>query len=172
MRVWADADSLPRAVRELLARRVALELGRRPGLALSLVFVANRQAEPRRGRGLSWSIVPTIYGAADQRIFSGADGRDLVVTRDIALAERLLAEAGRPRPGAPSVINDRGDVFAPDSVAERRSLSQASRLLCEQGLYQRPGHSYGPAETKAFAQAFDREFSRLLAEASEGVEDA
>lgn len=167
MIVWGDADSLPREVRDTVRRRVGAELARDPGLPLRAVFVANRPLPEAASAGVSFVRVGSGEGEADAYIEEGCRAGDLVLTRDIPLAERLLAS----RDGMVTVMNDRGDRFSPDSVGERRSIRDAMRELSLSGLVERPGRSYGPREARAFCLAFDREFSRLLRMAK-GVSDA
>jgi uncharacterized protein len=166
MTVWGDADSLPQAVRDIVCRRVLAELGRKPGLGLRAVFVANRPIPIMAGPGLSFVKVGSGEGQADAYIEAGCEPGDLVVTRDIPLAERLIdGEAGTV-----AVINDRGDAFSSETIRERRSIRDAMRELALSGLVDRPGSLYGEAQAKAFSKTFDREFSRLLKNA-QGVRD-
>jgi uncharacterized protein YaiI (UPF0178 family) len=104
-------------------------------------------------------------GAADQAIEDGVLPGDLVVTRDIPLAERLLARHGR----AIGVINDRGGRFDPDSVRERRSLRDAMLELSLVGLKPAGRPGYGRRDSEAFARALDAELGRL---ARASVEEA
>jgi uncharacterized protein YaiI (UPF0178 family) len=156
--VWCDADSLPVPVRDLICRRVGLELEREPGLALRAVFVANKPIPLRAGRGVSSVRVDKKEGSADEYMEARAAAGDMVVTRDIPLAQRLL-DAGK---GLIRVLNDRGGVFDPETIRERRSVRDAMRELALSGLVDRPGPSYGPKEARAFSGAFDRELSRLI----------
>jgi len=88
MTIWADADSLPREARELIARRC------KPG-GPAAVFVANRPVPLPPGPSLTALVVGTADGAADGYIMDNARRGDLVVTRDIPLAARLV-DAGLP----------------------------------------------------------------------------
>jgi len=161
--IWADADSLPRPVRGLIARRAEAEAARHPGTRA--IFVANRDPGDQRGRACAFMKVGPEPGAADQAIEDGVLPGDLVVTRDIPLAERLLARHGR----AIGVINDRGGRFDPDSVRERRSLRDAMLELSLVGLKPAGRPGYGRRDSEAFARALDAELGRL---ARASVEEA
>jgi uncharacterized protein len=158
MTVWGDADSLPQAVRDIVCRRVGIELERDPRLALKAVFVANRPIPIRASKGVSFVKVGSAEGEADGYIEERCLPGDMVLTRDIPLAERLIDSLS----GKAVVINDRGDVFLPETIRERRSIRDAMRELALSGLVDRPGNGYGEREAKAFSRTFDREFSRLL----------
>ena len=76
---------------------------------------------------------------------------DLVVTRDIPLAERV---AGR----GVAALNDRGDLFTAENAAERRSLRDRMADLRAAGLApESPRASARTArDAKKFADALDR----------------
>lgn len=163
MTVWADADSLPRQVRDAVCRRIAVELEREPELALGAVFVANRPIPPGKAKGAVFVTVGKAEGEADAYIEGRCRPGDLVLTRDIPLAERLLASGS----GAITVINDRGGTFNADSIRERVSIRDAMRELALSGLVEQPGKGYGKREADDFSRTFDREFSRLLKKSKE-----
>ncbi len=156
MTIWGDADSLPIPVRDIMCRRVLSELSR--SQKLKAVFVANRPIPLPKQAGVSLVRVKKGEGVADAYIADHAQSGDLIVTRDIPLAERLLL-AG---PEGLRVINDRGDVFLRETVRERRSLRDAMRELAINGLVNPGNNNYGQRESRAFSQAFDRELTTLL----------
>ncbi len=156
MTVWADADSLPREARDIIARRVASERRRGAG-DFRAVFVANRNPGVREGGGVSFVLVGPFSGAADEAIMAEARPGDVVVTRDIPLAERIIAAHG----DVVGVINDRGGRFSADSIRERRSIRDAMLELSLAGLKEPGGRSYGAREAGLFAKAFDAEIARL-----------
>lgn len=159
MRLWADGDSLQAELRSLLCRRAASELarareaGREP--AFDLCFVAAKALKLEAPAVLV--LVEGGPDAADRHILAEARPGDLAVTRDLPLAEGL-AEAGV------LVLNDRGEVFTLENVRERRSLRDRAAELRALGLAPESprGRTWGQRELKAFADAFDRELTRLV----------
>jgi hypothetical protein len=157
--IWADADSLPEDVRRLICRRATLETqsaavsSRSP--RFRAVFVAARMPPINLGPGIETETVEGGEGAADDRIAQRAVSGDLAVTRDLPLAERL-AEAGV------RILNDRGDLFTAENARERRSLRDRAEELRALGLAPESPRrsSRGARETKAFADALDRELAK------------
>lgn len=152
MTIWADADSLPPEVRALIARRAARS-SVQPGIRA--VFAANHPIPVPAGAELI-----VVEGGkadeADDRILALAAPGDLVVTRDIPFAARLV-DAGI------AVINDRGDEWTRDTVRTRLSERDFMADLRASGLSRmNRGRSYGPRELKSFADALDRALTRLL----------
>jgi uncharacterized protein YaiI (UPF0178 family) len=148
MTIFVDADSCPRPARELVIRTVK----RRP---LKAVFAANRPIPLEAGRGIVMELCPPGEGSADNRIAELARQGDLVITRDVPLASRLVEKAIL-------VIDDRGRVFTADNIRERLSLRDFTVGLAESGLGMERITSYGRKELKSFADSLDRELRRLL----------
>jgi len=162
MQILADGDSLEPELRDLLSRRSlgeaarAAESGKEP--RFSLIVVA---AKKLRLRGAQFVLVAAGPDAADDKIVELAVSGDLAVTRDIPLAERLVEKGIQ-------VLNDRGEVYSRENVHERRSIRDRAAELRDLGLAPQSPRtkSWGERELKLFADAFDRELTRLLAAAS------
>ena len=154
MTIWADADSLPAKIRHLVAKRVSLKLIESPAMELKAVFAANRAIKTESMNG-SENVIVSPPDAVDDFILKNLRNGDLVITRDIPLAEKALMQ------GAFS-INDRGDIWTPDNIRERRSLRDFMEKARIDGYIQPiKTKSYGPEQEKKFANAFDRVFSKL-----------
>lgn len=155
MTIWADADSLPAPVRDLIVRRTRnrSDPAEKSGESRA-VFVANRPLPVPPGADL---IVVDDAGAdaVDERILALAVPGDLAVTRDIPFAARLVG-------AGVTVINDRGDTWTEDNIRERLAQRDFMADLRAAGLADmRRSRMYGPRELRAFADALDRALQRL-----------
>lgn len=148
MRVWVDADSCPKDVRDLLIKAA----GKRK---LSMVFVADRPVALPETRNIEFRLVETGINSADGEIAGDARAGDLVITRDIPLAARLVKAGVR-------AIDDRGFVFSEKNIGERLSMRNLMYGLREAGIQAERAKPAGRQDLKAFADAFDREITRLL----------
>lgn len=97
---------------------------------------------------------PPGEGAADDRIVALALPGDLAVTRDIALAERLVEKGIR-------VLDDRGRVYTGENIRERLSLRNFTVNLAEAGLGPERIPGYGRKELKSMADSLDRLLAKL-----------
>lgn len=176
MTIWADADSLPRQVKELIGRRAGgmIDGSRATTSAgsdeerIRAVFVANRPIPLPPGKNLQavtvgpagasahpQAAVEASQGAgdvtADDYIIGHAAAHDILVTRDIPLAARAMA-------AGVIAINDRGDLWTAGSVRERLSLRNHMEALREAGAAppSSRARSFGPREANAFANALDK----------------
>ena len=146
MQILVDADSCPREARKMVLRFA----GR---LGLTAVFAANRRI-PALPKTAIMELCPQGEGEADKRIAALARPGDLVLTRDLPLAEKLV-EAGI------SVLDDRGRVFTRENIREYRSVRDFVVGLADNGLETERTASYGRGELNELANSLDRELSKL-----------
>jgi uncharacterized protein YaiI (UPF0178 family) len=144
VKILVDADSCPRAARELVLRAA-----KRSGIRA--IFAANR---PIPGLGDFMELCPPGEGAADDRIVELAQQGDLVITRDIPLANRLVEQDI-------AVIDDRGNLYNRENIRERLSLRNFMVDLANSGLAPERSSSYGKKEIQALANSLDRILTRL-----------
>jgi uncharacterized protein YaiI (UPF0178 family) len=145
VKILVDADSCPRPAREIVLRSSA-----RTGI--KTLFAANRPIPGISGELME--LCPPGEGSADDRIVELARPGDLVLTRDIPLAERLVEKELR-------VLDDRGRTYSKENIRELRSLRDFMVGLAENSLGMERTASYGKRESKAFADSFDRELRKL-----------
>ena len=157
MQILVDADSCPRAAREMILR-FSTRLG------IKSVFAANhpipglpepiesqKQAAPEAA---ILELCPPGEGAADKRIIELAKKGDLAITRDLPLAEQLV-DAGV------TVLDDRGRAFTKENIRECRSIRDFTVGLANNGIDFDRTPSYGKKELSSLANSLDRELSRL-----------
>ncbi|MDR1240093.1 MAG: DUF188 domain-containing protein [Treponema sp.] len=151
MTIFVDADSCPRPARELVLRAAA-----RTGVRA--VFAANRPI-PGIGGNAAMELCPPGEGSADNRIVELARPGDMVITRDIPLARRLVE-------ASVLVMDDRGQVYTAENIRERLSIRDFMVNLAESGLGMARTANYGRRELKTMADSLDRNLTRLIRESS------
>lgn len=140
MKILLDADSCPKAARELVSRRAAK-------LKLRLIYAANRSIPSSFGTEME--ICPNKENSADDRIVLLAEKGDLVITRDIPLAKRLVEKELL-------VLDDRGRIFTSENINELLSIRNFTVDLANNGLGIERTANYGKKELKTFADSLDR----------------
>jgi len=148
MKILVDADSCPKAARELVLRCSALR-------GIKAVFAANRPIPGVSGDVME--ICPPGENAADDRLVDLAEPGDIAVSRDLALAKRLLEKNA-------VVIDDRGRLFTLDNINELLSLRNFTVGLAENGLGVERAANYGKKELKTFADSLDRQITKNKAQ--------
>jgi len=147
MKILVDADSCPKAARELVLRTTVR-------LRIPAVFAANRPIPGIEGENIVMEICPAGDNSADDRITELAESGDLAVSRDLNLAKRLLEKGV-------TVIDDRGRLFSAGSINELLSLRDFTVNLAEYGLGAERTANYGKKELKVFADSLDRQLVKI-----------
>lgn len=147
--IWVDADSFPAKARDLLLKLAA-------GKELGVIYVANHDIPFSIQSPLfQMKICPQTAGAADDLIVDSCGPSDIVATRDIPLAARLVDKGIH-------VINDRGTCYDKRTVEKRlkeRELSMQMEALGLHKGYKKEG--YGGKELDAFGKCLSSLLSSM-----------
>lgn len=147
MKLWLDADAVPRDVKDVCYR-----VSRR--LALETILVANmRLAVPPGCHHVSAVVVQGGPDAADAFIAEHAEPGDVAVTADIPLAAILV-------PKGIITIDPRGVEYTDENIGERLSIRNFMEGLRTGGVETGGPAAFGPREKQAFANALDRVLAR------------
>jgi len=145
MKILIDADSCPKAARDLVIRRAGKQ-------NIKLILAANRAIPCTKD--VQMEVCSKDENAADDRIVELAENGDLVITRDVPLAKRLIEKKV-------NIIDDRGRIFNENNINELLSLRNFKVSLADNGLGIERIASYDKKELKTFADSFDRILTKL-----------
>jgi len=148
MQIWVDGDACPNAVKEILYRAAQR-------LRLPLTLVANHVLRTPPSPFIKSMLVPAGFNVADDRIVGLISAGDLVVTGDIPLAAAVLAKGAH-------ALNPRGELYHPDTIAERLTMRNFMDELRGSGVETGGPAPLGPRDRQNFANQLDR----LLASAA------
>ena len=141
--IWIDADSCP-----LKVRNHVTDYGAKKGI--NVFFVANRPIVCQSKNPFKMIVTDAQKDSADNYILEHAQsGTDLVITKDIVFADRLL-EKGI------CTINDRGTEFTKEIIKERLSERDFNLQLVEIGLSKPYHEGYDNKKFEKFCNCFDR----------------
>ncbi|MDZ4804728.1 MAG: YaiI/YqxD family protein [Candidatus Eisenbacteria bacterium] len=152
MKLWIDADAMPREVKDVIFR-AAKRIG------LQTILVANQGMPlPAASPMVTSVLVEGGADVADQYIVDHAEAADIAITADIPLAALLV---GRGL----AVIDPRGREYTPENVGE--ILSSRDLMYDLRGAGQITGGppSFHSRDRQAFANALDRVLTRRLGQA-------
>ena len=147
MKIYVDADSCPRPARDLVLKRAVK-------LKIQIIFAANHPIPCECEidgviTKAQMEICPNTENSADDRIVELCEKNDLVITRDVPLAKRLVEKEAY-------VMDDRGRVFTSNNINELLSLRNFSVELADSGLGMERIANYSKKELKTFADSLDR----------------
>lgn len=145
--IWIDADSCPLMVRNHTVKEASR-------LNIGVSFVANKKI------GCDYSPFNMIVcsnekDAADNYILLNAKQNDLVITRDIVFAAKLVEKNI-------VCINDRGTTFNKDNIKTLLSNRDFDLQLAQMGLSKHFNEGYDKKKFESFANSFDKAVHQLL----------
>ncbi len=148
MKIWIDADACPRVIKEIVFR--ASER-----LQVSVCLVANNDLSRAHSRLITSVRVTDGFDVADDYIVQHATPEDLVITADIPLAARLVANGG-------IALDPRGELYTEENVGERLSIRDLMQELRSGGLVQGGPPQFSNTDKQKFASALDRHLTRMI----------
>lgn len=149
LKVWIDADSCPVLVRNYVVEKAV-------SLSFNVCFVANRSIPFATDlENLTMIVCEKSNQAADNYIYDNAEKNDLVITRDILFAEKLVKKQIK-------VLNDRGLVFTKDNIIDKIAERNFSMNLSALGLNSGKKSNYSEKQLKKFASTFEYEIQKHI----------
>lgn len=148
IKIWVDADSCPVKIRDIISKASKR-------LKIEAVYVANREIPVRKHDYISKIITSEEEQSADKYIVENINSEDIVITRDIPLADELVTKGL-------VVLNDRGMVYDKENIKERLSIRDLMQEAREMGIGYETTTRFGPKDIQNFANAFDREISKKV----------
>lgn len=148
IKIWIDADSCPS-----LVRNHVVKIGNR--LNCKVLFVANKNIPCSEKLPFEMIICEEEKDSADNYIFNNVENNDLVITRDIVFADRLISKKI-------CTINDRGTIFTSENIKELLSGRDFDLQLANIGLVKHYNEGYDKKKFAKFANSFDKIIHQLL----------
>ncbi len=148
MKIWIDADACPRVIKEILFR--ASER-----LQVPVCLVANKGLAKHDSRLVESVVVAEGPDVADDYIVQHAAPDDLVITADIPLAARIVANGG-------VALDPRGELYSEENVGERLAMRDLMMELRSGGIVQGGPAQFSLTDRQRFASALDRLLSQML----------
>ncbi len=143
-KIWVDADSCPSIIRNHLIKLA--ESGK-----IELIFVANKIIAEEKS--IKMIVCESGKDSADNYIFENAGEMDLVITRDILFAARLVDKKI-------TVINDRGTCFTVDNIQKRLDDREYDMQMAQLGFGSKK-KTFGEKEFSKFRDCLNRQLRRI-----------
>jgi uncharacterized protein YaiI (UPF0178 family) len=148
MKIWVDADACPRVVKEIIFR--ASER-----LHIPVCLVANKGLTKHDTPLVKSVVVEDGFDAADDYIVLHTAPEDLIITADVPLAARIVANGG-------VALDPRGELYTEENMGEKLSMRDLMMELRSGGLVQGGPAQFSLTDRQRFASALDRTLSRMI----------
>ena len=148
MKIWIDADACPRIIKEILFK--ASER-----LKIPVSLVANKTLAKHNTDLVESIVVADGFDVADDYIAEHATPEDLVITADIPLAARIVANGG-------VALDPRGELYTEENVGERLSMRDLMMELCAEGFAQGGPGQFSLTDRQRFASSLDSMLTQMM----------
>ena len=149
IKVWIDADSFP-----TLLKNFILEYAEKN--YLEIIFVANKPIKSDK-HNFKMILAENTKDSADNIIFENITEKDIAITRDILLAERLVQKNIK-------TINDRGTYFSKENIKKKVEERNYDFNLAQLGFSGSKEKNYGMKELKKFRECFEKTLKEIYQE--------
>lgn len=149
IKVWIDADSFP-----TLLKNFILEYAEKN--YLEIIFVANKPIKSDK-QNFKMILAENTKDSADNIIFENITEKDIAITRDILLAERLVQKKIK-------TINDRGTYFSKENIKKKVEERNYDFNLAQLGFSGSKEKNYGMKELKKFRECFEKTLKKIYQE--------
>ena len=149
IKVWIDADSFP-----TLLKNFILEYAEKN--YLEIIFVANKPIKSDK-QNFKMILAENTKDSADNIIFENITEKDIAITRDILLAERLVQKNIK-------TINDRGTYFSKENIKKKAEERNYDFNLAQLGFSGSKEKNYGMKELKKFRECFEKTLKKIYQE--------
>ncbi len=146
--LWVDADSCPVVVKDIIIRFSTR-------LSITTYFVANRPIPLPKSELFIMKVADNTPDAADDYIVECSNDNDIVITRDVPLASRLVEKNL-------VVLSDRGKLYSPENIRESLSMRNFNLELIQQGSPELKTHGFSKKDLNLFANLLDKEMQKKL----------
>ena len=149
IKVWIDADSFP-----TLLKNFILEYAEKN--YLEIIFVANKPIKSEK-QNFKMILAENTKDSADNIIFENITEKDIAITRDILLAERLVQKNIK-------TINDRGTYFSKENIKRKVEERNYDFNLAQLGFSGSKEKNYSMKELKKFRECFEKTLKKIYQE--------
>lgn len=144
--IWVDADSTPKAVREVIVKAVI----RTETLCY---FVANHSLPIQPSPFIKKIQVEPGFDVADNLIAQRCQAHDLVITQDIPLAAEVIEKKA-------AAINNRGEYYDIETIRQKLIMRDFFDTLRSSGIQSGGAAAFSDRDKMMFANALDKWLAR------------
>ena len=149
IKVWIDADSFPTLLKDFILEYAEKNY-------LEIIFVANKPIKSDK-QNFKMILAENTKDSADNIIFENITEKDIAITRDILLAERLVQKNIK-------TINDRGTYFSKENIKKKVEERNYDFNLAQLGFSGSKEKNYGMKELKKFRECFEKTLKKIYQE--------
>lgn len=146
MKILVDADAFPNALKEILLRAVLKR-------SITTIFIANKNISIPSIEHISMEVVSLGIDGADNRIAELVEVKDLVITADIPLADRVVTKGAL-------ALDPRGTIYDEENIKYLLAMRNLMDELRSSGEITGGPSAIDAKTVRAFADGLNKILSK------------
>lgn len=146
MKILVDADAFPNAFKEILLRAVLKR-------SITTIFIANKNISIPSIEHISMEVVSLGIDGADNRIAELVEVKDLVITADIPLADRVVTKGAL-------ALDPRGTIYDEENIKYLLAMRNLMDELRSSGEITGGPSAIDAKTVRAFADGLNKILSK------------
>ncbi|WP_024788090.1 MULTISPECIES: YaiI/YqxD family protein [unclassified Lebetimonas] len=148
MKILIDADALPKAVKPIIYRAVNKN-------EIKTIVVSNKKISFEKSPFIEYIIVNEGIDKADDEIVNLTEKKDLVITADIPLADRIVKKGAL-------ALGYRGEIYDENSIQNFLSIRNLMAEIRQSGEITKGPKPFSKKDIQNFANSFSKLLYKLI----------
>ncbi len=145
-KIFVDGDAFPNLLKPILLKQIER-------LKIETVVVANKKVSIGKSRFVSYLVVEAGADEADDKIVELLREKDLVITADIPLADRVITKNAH-------AIDHRGELYSVDNIKQYLAMRNLMDKIRESGEITKGPKPFGVKDAEMFANQLNAFLSK------------
>jgi hypothetical protein len=145
-KIFVDGDAFPNLLKPILLKQIER-------LKIETMVVANKKVSLGKSKFVSYMVVDAGADEADDKIVELLNEKDLVITADIPLADRVITKNAH-------AIDHRGELYSVDNIKQYLAMRNLMDKIRESGEITKGPKPFGVKDAEMFANQLNAFLSK------------
>ena len=142
MKLYIDGDAFPNLLKPIILRAV-------DRLELETYVIANKKINIGKTKYIRYMIVEAGADEADNKIVELLEEKDLVITADIPLADRVISKNAH-------AIDHRGELYTEDNIKHYLAMRNLMQEIRDSGEVTKGPKAFDQKDSQNFANSLNK----------------
>lgn len=142
MKLYVDGDAFPNLLKPILFRAIEKR-------ALKTIVIANKKINIGQSSYITYMIVEAGADEADNKIVELLEEKDLVITADIPLADRVISKNAH-------AIDHRGELYTAENIKQYLAMRNLMQEIRDSGEMTKGPAAFSKNDVQSFANQLNK----------------
>jgi len=142
MKLYIDGDAFPNLLKPIVLRAI-------DRVGLETYVIANKKINVGKSKYITYMIVEAGADEADNKIVELLEEKDLVITADIPLADRVISKNAH-------AIDHRGELYTEDNIKHYLAMRNLMQEIRDSGEVTKGPKAFDQKDSQNFANSLNK----------------